>query len=244
MTAKLFYAVDLHIHTALSPCAEDDMTPRNIVKAAIESGLNIIAITDHNCSHNVEAVIQETKNKELIVIPGMEVESREGVHLLTLFPDLFLCKKWEEKVLATLPKVKNNIKYFGNQFYFQAGDIKQYPYLLAQSVGLTIDEICHEVNCLQGIVIPAHIKRKYSGILSVLGFLPENNYFPVLEISRLNYKSHEYENKHNIIVNSDAHVLADLYEGPTTALLLDKNNPCDIIRTLKHLCQKDEIIIF
>ena len=37
---------DLHIHTALSPCGSDEMTPLGIIEAALEAGLEMIAICD------------------------------------------------------------------------------------------------------------------------------------------------------------------------------------------------------
>jgi hypothetical protein len=50
------FRVDLHIHTALSPCASDDMTPPAIVATALARGLDMIAICDHNTAGNVGAV--------------------------------------------------------------------------------------------------------------------------------------------------------------------------------------------
>lgn len=78
-------AVDLHIHTALSPCADKDMTPNNIVNMACLKGLDAIAITDHNSCMNVRAVMSCGEEKDLLVIPGMEVETREEVHVICLF---------------------------------------------------------------------------------------------------------------------------------------------------------------
>ena len=83
----MMIAVDLHIHTALSPCADDDMTPNNIVNMALIKGLDAIAITDHNSCDNVEAVIKVAGDR-LLVVPGMEVQTREEVHLLCYFDDL------------------------------------------------------------------------------------------------------------------------------------------------------------
>ncbi|MBN1934335.1 MAG: PHP domain-containing protein, partial [Anaerolineae bacterium] len=81
-------SVDLHVHTVLSPCAEVEMIPPLIVQQALEMGLDAIAITDHNCAANVSAVIEAARDSGLIVLPGMEVQSREEVHLLCLFDAL------------------------------------------------------------------------------------------------------------------------------------------------------------
>jgi len=58
---KLYY--DLHIHSALSPCASDDMTPNNIVNMCVLKGLDIIAVTDHNSARNVEAISKLGREK-------------------------------------------------------------------------------------------------------------------------------------------------------------------------------------
>ena len=81
-------AVDLHIHTALSPCAHEDMTPNNIVNMACLKELDAIAVTDHNSCLNAEAVMMCAKDTNLMVIPGMEVETVEEVHIVCLFETL------------------------------------------------------------------------------------------------------------------------------------------------------------
>jgi predicted metal-dependent phosphoesterase TrpH len=81
------YHADLHIHTCLSPCASLDLSPRRIIERALEERLDLIAITDHNIAKNVPAVMHQAEKFGLKIIPGMEVQSREEIHLLTLFPD-------------------------------------------------------------------------------------------------------------------------------------------------------------
>ena len=53
---KVYY--DLHIHSALSPCAEVEMTPNNIVNMSLLKGLDMIAVTDHNSCGNIRAVME------------------------------------------------------------------------------------------------------------------------------------------------------------------------------------------
>ena len=73
------YRADLHIHTALSPCASEEMTPPAIVAAALEAGLDMIAVSDHNSTGNVAAVQRaaEEAGGTLTVIAGMEITSAE-----------------------------------------------------------------------------------------------------------------------------------------------------------------------
>ena len=84
---KIFRA-DLHVHTVLSPCADVAMIPPLIVQSALEHNIDMIAITDHNSSANVRSVQKAAEGTNLTVLPGMEVQSREDVHLLALFENL------------------------------------------------------------------------------------------------------------------------------------------------------------
>ncbi|MEF9894975.1 MAG: PHP domain-containing protein [Clostridia bacterium] len=49
-------AVDLHIHSCLSPCGDELMTPNNIVRMSALKGLELIAVTDHNTARQLPAV--------------------------------------------------------------------------------------------------------------------------------------------------------------------------------------------
>ena len=79
---------DLHIHTALSSCAQEDMTPNNIVNMALLAELDVIAVTDHNSCGNAEVVMKAAEGTDLVVVPGLEVQTREEVHVLALFGEL------------------------------------------------------------------------------------------------------------------------------------------------------------
>ncbi len=82
------YEADLHIHTLLSPCGEIEMIPSLIIEAAARAGLDIIAIADHNSCENAGAVIEAAEDSGVRVLPGLEVQSVEGVHLLCLFDEI------------------------------------------------------------------------------------------------------------------------------------------------------------
>src|SRR6185503_9464640 len=100
----------------LSPCAEVEMIPPLIVQRALEKQIDLIAITDHNASANVRAVQKAAEGTGLTVLPGMEVQSREDVHLLTLFESLEVLEEWQTQVDGALPNLPNNSEYFGEQF--------------------------------------------------------------------------------------------------------------------------------
>jgi predicted metal-dependent phosphoesterase TrpH len=109
-----FFA-DLHVHTALSPCAGDSATPPNIVASAIENGMQMIAVTDHNSAENVSAVVTCGKLHGLKVIPGMEVASREEVHLVCLLNSIENALELQQIVYAALPDEPNRPDHFGTQ---------------------------------------------------------------------------------------------------------------------------------
>ena len=116
------YYYDLHIHSSLSPCGDEDMTPNNIVNMAILKGLDIIAVTDHNAAGNVEVIMKRGARKQLIVVPGIEIESAEDVHILALFPDLDSCLATERSVREALPFIKNRAEIFGRQLLMDEAD--------------------------------------------------------------------------------------------------------------------------
>ena len=113
---KLFY--DLHIHTSLSPCGDNDMSPMNIVNMAIIKGLDVIAITDHNSVKNCLAALETAKEHDILVIPGMEIQTKEEVHLLCLFRDMEAALKFAEIIDPLIPDVANNPDFFGEQIIY------------------------------------------------------------------------------------------------------------------------------
>ena len=84
--AELYY--DLHIHSCLSPCGDDDMTPANIVGMSVIKGLDVIAVTDHNSCKNCPAVLTAAEEYGILAIPGMEINTSEEVHAVCLFEEL------------------------------------------------------------------------------------------------------------------------------------------------------------
>ena len=180
------YRADLHVHTVLSPCAEVEMIPPLIVQMALEHEIDIIAITDHNASANVCAVQKAAEGTKLTVLPGMEVQSHEDVHLLALFGNLDALKSWQEQVNQALPDLPNSSDFFGEQFIVdETGEfIRSEPRLLLTSTNLSIDEIFERVHALGGLVIPAHVERTSYGLFPSLGLISEQWHVLALEISR------------------------------------------------------------
>lgn len=214
---KVYY--DLHIHTSLSPCGDSDMTPNNIVNMSILKGLDIIAITDHNSVKNCLSCIEAAKGKDILVIPGMEIQTKEDVHLLCLFKKIEAALEFGSYIDKLIPNIDNDIKLFGEQIIYDMCDniIGKEKRLLISSVDITINQTFKKVKSLNGLVIPAHIDRRNYSIISNLGFIPFDLDIKVLEVSRLSnrdklLKQFKYLKKYKFISNSDAHYLGDISE--------------------------------
>lgn len=209
--------VDLHLHTVLSACAEIEMIPPLIVRRARELGLDVIAVTDHNSAANVRAIQKAAQGTELVVLPGMEVQTREEVHMICLFDTLDQIDTWQETVSAALPNAKNNAQVFGEQYVVDAtGD---YLYteerLLATSTTLSVEQVTEQVNALDGICLPAHVDRPSYSILSNLGFIPPELQIAGIEISRLTTREKLVQllpalARYEMVASSDAHRLAEM----------------------------------
>jgi PHP family Zn ribbon phosphoesterase len=177
---------ELHVHTVLSPCAEVEMIPPLIVQEALERGISLIAITDHNASSNVSAVQKAAVGSVLTVMPGMEVQTREEVHVLCLFDTIEQMSAWQALVDRSLPDTPNNPDYFGEQFVVdELGEfIRREERLLLNSVDLSFEQVVQQVNLIGGLAIPAHVDRTAFGLLANLGLVPADVRVEALEISR------------------------------------------------------------
>lgn len=229
------YAVDLHIHSALSPCSDSDMTPNNIVNMALLKGLDAIAVTDHNSGANLEAVRICAEKSGLVFVPGMEVETCEEVHLVCLLPDLKRSLELHRQVYQSLPDRQNRKEIFGIQSILNEKDqlIREEERMLIAATSLSCTEVFTLVRGLGGAVIPAHVDRPANSMLSNLGFIPEDLTVKFLEISK-NCDPFLYRSKHpewdcySFIKSSDAHNLGDILERETY-LELKEISPMDII---------------
>ncbi len=178
---------DLHVHTVLSPCAEVEMIPPLIVERALALGLGLIAITDHNAAGNCESVIRAAAGTGLVVLPGMEVQTSEEVHLLCLFDTLEQALTWQGIVFDHLPDLPNSEQTFGAQFVVDAAGnhVRTEGRLLLTSTDLSLSETVARITALGGLGIPAHVDRPALGLLANLGFVPAGLGCPALELFRL-----------------------------------------------------------
>lgn len=211
---------DLHIHSDLSPCADPDMTPGNIVAMASLKGLQVIAITDHqSCGNCGPAMDLSPLLSGPLVLPGMEVESQEEIHLVCLFPDLDAARQMEEVVRSHMPALRNRRDIFGEQHYYNNQDeiIGEEDRLLLVACQLDCFELARTVLDLGGACLPAHVDRQANSMLHALGLIPPD--FPArwLELSmaadeRRLLEIHPELLNYRLLRNSDAHRLEDLAE--------------------------------
>lgn len=210
------FRAELHTHTVLSPCAGVEMIPPLIVQQAINLGINLIAITDHNATENVSAVIEAAEDKELVVLPGIELQTQEDVHVICLFDNLEQLSRFQFIVDQNLPDIKNNIEFFGEQFIVDStGEfISRKDQLLITASNLSFDKAFEIVNDLEGLFIPAHVNRQTFGLFYHLGFIPLNLDLSAIEISRhispeeakINYPQLK---NYPLIQSGDVHYLDD-----------------------------------
>ena len=178
---------DFHIHSCLSPCGDMDMTPNNIVNMAALLGLNAIAVSDHNTVGNVKACMEVAKEVGITVIPGMEVETEEEVHILTLYPTLDAAEAAAAEVYKKLPDIKNRPEIFGEQAFMDKDDnITGYEEkLLISPARMSMNYLFDVVKSVGGIYIPAHVDRHSYSVLTNLGFIPDDidikNYFNLFD---------------------------------------------------------------
>lgn len=210
------YIAELHIHTVVSPCADIEMIPPFIVEEALERGINLIAITDHNTTANVEAVQKAAAGTGLTVLPGMELQTKEEIHLLCLFDTPAQMAAWQAQVSARMPPLENNIEFFGEQFVVdETGEfIRRETQLLLTSANLTLSKAVTAVAQLGGLAIPAHVNRSAFSLIANLGFVPPDVPFDALEISRhispaQACQKYPQLKQYPLIQNGDVHFLAD-----------------------------------
>ena len=162
------------------------MLPPLIVQTALDKGIQILAITDHNATANIEAVQLAAEGTDLVVLPGMEIQTREEVHVLCLFDTLDQAYQLQKTVDRLLPPIPNDPDHFGVQLIVdKKGElVAMEDRLLLTSANISFSEAFNIVKDLAGMFIPAHINRKVYGLIEVLGFVPDDVNVEVLEISR------------------------------------------------------------
>jgi PHP family Zn ribbon phosphoesterase len=217
-----FFTADLHVHTVHSACAEMEMLPEFILERAQELGLNLIAVTDHNSAENVAAMLKAAEGTGITVLPGMEVQTREEVHLLCLFDTLEQATYWQEVVYAHLPHLKNREQVFGTQVVLNVDGeaVSTNDRLLATSTTLSTDQVVQQVRDQNGLCIPCHVDRPAYSLIANLGFIPPDLEIVGVEISHLvgpkEARARFPQLEHySLVASGDAHRLKEMARRTT-----------------------------
>ena len=232
----LYY--DLHLHSCLSPCGDDDMTQANLVGMAAVKGLDVIALTDHNSCKNCPAAMYHGSVYGVTVIPGMELTTEEEVHVICLFADLDRALAFDAFIYERLMAVPNREDIFGKQQIMDEKDhvTGSVEHLLINATSVSFDEVFSLVDSYGGIAYPAHVDKTSTSLISNLGFVPPESTFRCAEFHDFKnlhrmQKEHPYFSQCNVICCSDAHYLADIHE-PQYQIWSRSKDPEDVLQAL------------
>ena len=224
------YHYDLHIHSALSPCAEKDMTPVTIVGLAKANGLDFVAVSDHNSIKNVEVAQRAGEFYGINVVPAMELQTSEDIHILCLFKKYEDLKAFYDSI--EFSKRKNRAEIFGEQQIIDEDDniVGYEETMLLDSANISSVKVPSLAKQFGGVAIPAHIDREANSMLQILGAIHEG--FTTVEFSTkaTEEEMEEYKSKYRIIVDSDSHVLSTI--SFRSAIELDECSVDCLIDTL------------
>jgi predicted metal-dependent phosphoesterase TrpH len=212
---------DLHIHSCLSPCADDDMTPNNICNMAAIKGLDVIAVTDHNSCRNLPAVERCAAKAGIRLIYGCELQTIEEVHVLGYFRTLNDALGIQEWIDEKLIRTEYDPKYFGHELIMNENDevIAEEKALLITSLDASLEETVESIHLHGGAAVLAHAVGRTNSILVQLGFIPKDLPYDGIEVKKeedmcVIEKSHPWISEESTVwlMDSDAHRLIDISE--------------------------------
>jgi hypothetical protein len=205
-------AADLHIHSCLSPCADDDMTPFDLVGLAKLNGLDLIALTDHNTAGNCPAAALAAREYGVGFIPGAEVTTREDIHCVCVFPTVETALQFDAFLSPYRPGIKNRPDIFGRQLLMRPdGSVAEEQDLLILALDISIQDLSDAVGRFGGLFWPAHVDRDSNGLFAMLGTWPKDLRADAAEIRFQDPGG--IPRSLRIIRSSDAHRLCDMPEG-------------------------------
>jgi predicted metal-dependent phosphoesterase TrpH len=241
------FRADLHVHTCLSPCADLTMSPKRILEKAMEKGIDILGICDHNSAENVQAAMYAGEKAGIAVLPGIEVTSSEEVHLLAYFDEIELLLELQRTVYDHLTPGENDDNVFGEQIVANENDEVEgfNKRLLIGSTSLSTESLAEKIRRLGGLVIAAHVDRETFSIISQLAFIPEDINLDAVEISSCCTVDRARERfpqliNYPIISSSDAHFLNDIGKAVTLFMLEEPT----VSELKKALANKDYKVVY
>ncbi len=231
---------DLHVHTCLSPCGEDEMRPAAIVRCAKQRGLDVIAICDHNSTRNVAAVRRAAEGQGLVVMGGVEVSSAEEVHVLGLFDDAEGLNAMQKLIDDSLSG-ENAPDLFGEQCLCDENDVivGRESRLLIGATSLSVEKVVAGIRSVGGLAIASHVDREGFSLLGQLGLVPEGLALDALEVSSRRsieeaLRSFPQIEGYPLVRSSDAHRLSEVGAAATTFAVV---SPC--VRELRKALRNE-----
>lgn len=230
------YFYDVHIHSCLSPCGDNDMTPNNIAGMGALNGLQIMALTDHNTCRNCPAFFEACKKQGIVPIAGMELTTSEDIHVICLFPTLDAAMAFDAAVGEHRVRIPNRPDIFGEQLILNAEDeeIGREPDLLPNATDLSLEDGVALARSFGAVTYPAHIDREANGIIAVLGDLPTEPTFTCVEYrdaaNAETYPARFAVGGKRVVVCSDAHYLWDIAEAQNAVELEDEPYSSERVR--------------
>ncbi len=213
---------DLHIHSCLSPCGDDSMTPATIAGLGKLAGLDLIALTDHNCAANCPAFMRAAEFYEIAALCGMELTTAEDIHVVCLFDDLKNALAFSEYVENHHQKIKNKPEIFGNQLIMDETDqiCGSIEHLLITASDIGFNEVHSLAESFGGAAVPAHIDKDSDSMFGILGAYPPESGFKTFEIFKGGKAASDTNLQKSLIsdadfsprfiIDSDAHMIEDI----------------------------------
>ena len=209
---KLYY--DLHIHSILSPCADELMTPNNLLNMAMLKGLDIVAVTDHNSGKQLPTIKELENSYDFLFVPGVEVTVREGFDVLCYFRSYIEAQTFDqflEQYLLDDWEIYTKSDQVITNVYDEEVDLVDKP---LTKTSLSYHDLAQKVRSLDGCLVIAHIDR------------PSQSPLPAIDLSTLDFdaielqggletsftKEHPELTTYRILFNSDAHSLPMISE--------------------------------
>lgn len=179
------YRYDLHTHSCLSPCGDNDMTPNNLVNMAALLGCEILAVTDHNTCRNAPAAVRVGEAAGVLVIPGMELCTAEEAHVVCLFGTVEAALAFDEYVAAHTMHIPNRPEIFGEQLILNERDeeIGRIDRLLITATEISVNDVQALVASYGGVAFPAHVDKDAYSVTAALGAIPPEAGFRAAELS-------------------------------------------------------------
>lgn len=187
----------------------------------------MIAICDHNSAANVASVTHAARGTGVTVLPGIEVQTAEEIHVLGLFDDLDAAADVARQVRQTLPAADAEYyRHFGDQDLLDSDGriVGSEPRMLDTSTALSLADAVDLIHSRGGLAIAAHVNRPSFSVFSQLGLFPEAVGFDAIElfapsVAAGRWKAQIDAARLPAVFSSDAHRLNEI--SPHTLLTLD-----------------------